>query len=661
MAASLAAGLWGIEHEVEPPAAVRRATATPPTRRRCRATCKDAVELLRRSRARARDPRRGVRRPLRPHARVGGAPVRARGDHLGARAVPRARLSGRERDEPCFDLPAEPARHRAVLAHPHRARPRRARAARPRRSRGSAMRRPLVVTDAGVVKAGLADARARGARRARGSRRRPLRGRAAEPDRSRRGGGARRVPRAAAATASSRSAAAAPSTRRSSCSSSPRTSRRSRATTTRRAATGSCGTTCRRSSRSRPPPGTGSEVGRSGVATLPDTGRKTVIFSPYLMPRVAICDPELTVGPAAARSPPRRAWTPSRTASRRTSRRASTRSPTRWRSTASGARRASLPVAVREPGEPARPHGHDDRGDGGRDGLPEGARRVARARARAHAASPGSTTGSRTRSCCRRWSRSTAPPPGRGSRRWRSRWARTRARGEDGARRRRDRARPRARRRGRASRRGSATRACGRRICPRIAREGVRGRLAPDEPAPVHGGGPARDRARGLVSPPDVSPPAGRRPAARTSGRGAPSTPRGGGRHGHDLARGAGGPGGNASGEIDLDAGHGPRVTRGGGARSARPPAPRGRASARPTPGVSSRMPLNLPPHAAPESCSHAGNRQAEHHRAVGLRHPARAARASTSGSRTWRSSARRPSRSPRSRSRPAASPAASR
>jgi alcohol dehydrogenase class IV len=42
--------------------------------------------------------------------------------------------------------------------------------------------------------------------------------------------------------------------------------------------------------------GTGSEVGRSGVATLPDTGRKTVIFSPYLMPKVAICDPELTVG-----------------------------------------------------------------------------------------------------------------------------------------------------------------------------------------------------------------------------------------------------------------------------------------------------------------------------------------------------------------------------
>src|SRR5215468_8272399 len=42
--------------------------------------------------------------------------------------------------------------------------------------------------------------------------------------------------------------------------------------------------------------GTGSEVSRSGVATLKDTGRKTVIFSPYLMPKVAICDPALTVG-----------------------------------------------------------------------------------------------------------------------------------------------------------------------------------------------------------------------------------------------------------------------------------------------------------------------------------------------------------------------------
>jgi alcohol dehydrogenase class IV len=42
--------------------------------------------------------------------------------------------------------------------------------------------------------------------------------------------------------------------------------------------------------------GTGSEVSRSGVATLEDTGRKTVIFSPALMPKAAICDPELTLG-----------------------------------------------------------------------------------------------------------------------------------------------------------------------------------------------------------------------------------------------------------------------------------------------------------------------------------------------------------------------------
>jgi 4-hydroxybutyrate dehydrogenase len=42
--------------------------------------------------------------------------------------------------------------------------------------------------------------------------------------------------------------------------------------------------------------GTGSEVGRSGVATLPDTGRKTVIFSPHLIAGAAIIDPELTLG-----------------------------------------------------------------------------------------------------------------------------------------------------------------------------------------------------------------------------------------------------------------------------------------------------------------------------------------------------------------------------
>ena len=41
--------------------------------------------------------------------------------------------------------------------------------------------------------------------------------------------------------------------------------------------------------------GTGSEVGRSGVVTLAATGRKTVIFSPYLMAKAALLDPELTL------------------------------------------------------------------------------------------------------------------------------------------------------------------------------------------------------------------------------------------------------------------------------------------------------------------------------------------------------------------------------
>jgi len=41
--------------------------------------------------------------------------------------------------------------------------------------------------------------------------------------------------------------------------------------------------------------GTGSEVGRGAVITLED-GRKLGFLSPYLIPRVAICDPELTLG-----------------------------------------------------------------------------------------------------------------------------------------------------------------------------------------------------------------------------------------------------------------------------------------------------------------------------------------------------------------------------
>jgi alcohol dehydrogenase class IV len=42
--------------------------------------------------------------------------------------------------------------------------------------------------------------------------------------------------------------------------------------------------------------GTGSEVGRAGVITHPVTHEKKIIFHPAIMPRVAILDPELTVG-----------------------------------------------------------------------------------------------------------------------------------------------------------------------------------------------------------------------------------------------------------------------------------------------------------------------------------------------------------------------------
>lgn len=41
--------------------------------------------------------------------------------------------------------------------------------------------------------------------------------------------------------------------------------------------------------------GTGSEIGRAAVLTVKATGSKTVVFSPAMLPRVAILDPELTV------------------------------------------------------------------------------------------------------------------------------------------------------------------------------------------------------------------------------------------------------------------------------------------------------------------------------------------------------------------------------
>ena len=42
--------------------------------------------------------------------------------------------------------------------------------------------------------------------------------------------------------------------------------------------------------------GTGSEVGRSSVITIKETGRKTIFFHPLLMPDIAVLDPTLTTG-----------------------------------------------------------------------------------------------------------------------------------------------------------------------------------------------------------------------------------------------------------------------------------------------------------------------------------------------------------------------------
>ncbi len=42
--------------------------------------------------------------------------------------------------------------------------------------------------------------------------------------------------------------------------------------------------------------GTGSEVGRAGVVTHPETHEKKIIFHPAIMPKISILDPELTLG-----------------------------------------------------------------------------------------------------------------------------------------------------------------------------------------------------------------------------------------------------------------------------------------------------------------------------------------------------------------------------
>jgi alcohol dehydrogenase len=55
--------------------------------------------------------------------------------------------------------------------------------------------------------------------------------------------------------------------------------------------------------------GTGSEVGRAGVITQEATHTKRVIFHPLMMPKIVICDPELTVGMPSHTSLPARGST----------------------------------------------------------------------------------------------------------------------------------------------------------------------------------------------------------------------------------------------------------------------------------------------------------------------------------------------------------------
>ena len=81
--------------------------------------------------------------------------------------------------------------------------------------------------------------------------------------------------------------------------------------------------------------GTGSEVGRAGVITDEATHTKKIIFHPKMMPKVVICDPELTVGMPPA-SPPAPGWMRWRIASRLIARNSITRSRPVLRSRVSG-------------------------------------------------------------------------------------------------------------------------------------------------------------------------------------------------------------------------------------------------------------------------------------------------------------------------------------
>src|SRR5262249_49461685 len=240
---------------------------------------------------RPRAPRRGVRRPLPPHPHLGGPAVRAGRHHLGAGALLRARLT---MDTPFFDLPGTP--RIPALSWPTRvvvgagALKRLA-----DEVQRLGLRRPLVVTDAGVMKAGLGD------------RVIAVLGEAGivhvlfdrvtpdptEPDvfaglEAYRTGGCDRVialgggrpPDAAEPGPPPPTHAPPPSPSHPPPPAGPLPPPPPRP----------------RRTPTRPTAGTGSEVSRSGVAFLQDTQRKTVIFAPQLLPRAAIVDPELTYG-----------------------------------------------------------------------------------------------------------------------------------------------------------------------------------------------------------------------------------------------------------------------------------------------------------------------------------------------------------------------------
>ena len=120
--------------------------------------------------------------------------------------------------------------------------------------------------------------------------------------------------------------------------------------------------------------GTGSEVGRAGVVTDEATHTKKVIFHPKMMPKVVICDPELTVGmpPVITAGTGMDALAHCLEAYS-----AEFYHPMAAGIAVEGMRLVfeNLPKAVKDGNEHRGARAHDERRGDGRDRLPEGARR----------------------------------------------------------------------------------------------------------------------------------------------------------------------------------------------------------------------------------------------------------------------------------------------